>query len=314
MKRKPNCFILGAPKCGSTSLAMYLADHPNVFMCDPKEPNFWAPEIAKDDALPGYYGTTLDDYLSLFAGASDAQRVIVDASTSYIWSESAVASIHGFDPQAKYIVLLRDPTDLTFSLHQEELYAFNEPVPDFETAWKLQDERLRGRQLPPGLTSPMKLQYRRIASLGTHLERALSIIPRERLLILFLDDMRTDPLGMYRRTLEFLGLPYLGKSDFEVFNKAKEHRFPLMMKLLWQPTGPVATAMNGAKKVAIGLGLKGLRSGVVKRLTKERQSASMPAELQERLKNDFEIEVEKIESITGRELASWKPAAVLQPS
>ena len=63
--KKPNLFIVGAPKCGTTALSEYLRQHPNVFMTNPKEPNFFA-----DDMPKRYIAKTIDDYISLYSKSS----------------------------------------------------------------------------------------------------------------------------------------------------------------------------------------------------------------------------------------------------
>ena len=73
--RKPNFFIVGAPKCGTTALSEYLREHPQVFMSRPKEPHHFATD------MPRYRFTKNEaDYLDLFSGADDSHTAIGEAS------------------------------------------------------------------------------------------------------------------------------------------------------------------------------------------------------------------------------------------
>jgi len=71
---KPNFFIIGAPKCGTTSLATYLGMHPNVFMCSPKEPHYFSTDINWQLVK------NKNDYLKLFAKATNDNFAIGEGS------------------------------------------------------------------------------------------------------------------------------------------------------------------------------------------------------------------------------------------
>jgi hypothetical protein len=142
----PNFFIAGAPKSGTTSLYHYLGQHPQIYMSPVKEPHYFAPEIrlerlserlrarAERDArvLREYLDGPMRDqrfggpvtewqgYLKLFAHA-DGQKAIGEASVCYLWSESAAANIQGQIPNARIIVVLRNPTDMAFSMYLQSV-------------------------------------------------------------------------------------------------------------------------------------------------------------------------------------------------
>jgi len=84
--KKPNFFILGAPKCGTTSLAMWLSEHPNIFMCPIKEPHYF-----NTDGLQRI--KTLEQYESLFTDAKPEHVAVGEASTHYLYSKEAVPRI-----------------------------------------------------------------------------------------------------------------------------------------------------------------------------------------------------------------------------
>ncbi len=103
--RKPDFFIIGAPKCGTTALATYLAEHPNIQLSDPKEPHYFC----KDLKAGGPPVASDKDYVRRFfpgleeSGASAAG----EASVWYLYSDVAVRNILRFQPDAKFIVMLR---------------------------------------------------------------------------------------------------------------------------------------------------------------------------------------------------------------
>lgn len=142
----PNFFLAGAPKSGTTSLHHYLDQHPEIYMSPVKETNYFASEIrlerfseslrprAEQDApkLRKYldgdirekrFGgiiTGWSDYLKLFERAG-VERAIGEASVCYLWSESAPANIAKRIPDAKIILVLRNPVETVFSMYLQSL-------------------------------------------------------------------------------------------------------------------------------------------------------------------------------------------------
>ena len=151
---KPNFFIIGAPKCGTTALSEYLREHPNIYMCTPKEPHYFDYDFEQYREVE-----TLDEYLGLFEAATTEHIAIGEASACYLYSSVALEDIYQFAPQAKIIVMLRNPVDLAYSYHSQLLYASDENVPDFEQAWRLQDIRREGKKIPPRCRDSALLQY-----------------------------------------------------------------------------------------------------------------------------------------------------------
>jgi hypothetical protein len=104
--KKPDFFIVGAPKCGTTSLSEYLKQHPEIFMSEPKEPHFFGTD------LESYWGGRFEryrdvhKYLSLFANVQDEIRV-GEASPWYLYSKRAAEEIKQFNPASRIIILLR---------------------------------------------------------------------------------------------------------------------------------------------------------------------------------------------------------------
>src|SRR5210317_560697 len=113
---KPNFFILGAPKCGTTSLAYWLSQHPNVYVSPDKEPLHYSTDF------PASTPHSERSYLDLFAEATEQHIAIGEASVWYLRSKDAVANIENEIPEAKYIVMLRNPVEMAPSLHWQTVF------------------------------------------------------------------------------------------------------------------------------------------------------------------------------------------------
>jgi hypothetical protein len=79
--RRPDFFIVGAPKCGTTALCSYLREHPDIFMPLWKEPHYFGTDLRRSQPVD------LETYLSYFAEAGEQLRV-GEASTSYLYSKT----------------------------------------------------------------------------------------------------------------------------------------------------------------------------------------------------------------------------------
>ncbi len=111
---KPNIFIVGTPKGGTTSLFNYLEAHPEIFIPKIKEPHYFSFREVKNT----YYKTNIIDtkemYLKLYKDVSN-EKAIGDFSSSYLYHYESAERIKAFNPSAKIIAVLRNPVDRAIS-------------------------------------------------------------------------------------------------------------------------------------------------------------------------------------------------------
>jgi hypothetical protein len=119
--RKPNLFLIGAMKSGTTYLRKLLRSHPDIFMCEPDEPSYFVDPRDLRTIWPDMWRRGLwrseDRYLRLFEAAGDA-AILGEASTNYTKRPLVMGvpeKIHAFNPQARFIYLLREPVQRTIS-------------------------------------------------------------------------------------------------------------------------------------------------------------------------------------------------------
>ncbi len=117
----PNLFLIGAPRSGTSALHRHLAKHPDIFMTQDKEPHYWLGEGNYDFAgraqnSPFWKSRpkTLEAYLSNF-DQSKAYLIRGESSTHYLYSQTAAQTIKKNIPDAKILVLLRNPILRAFS-------------------------------------------------------------------------------------------------------------------------------------------------------------------------------------------------------
>lgn len=290
---KPNFFILGAPKCGTTALAQWLGEHPNIYMPPVKEPHYYSHDLNNRQTR------TQKAYERLFKGVTTEHQAIGEASVWYLYSREAVSNILAEIPDAQFVVCLRNPVEMAYSLHGQQLVSTNEQFKKFEEAWQLQRERARGEQVPALCEDPQLLLYGPACELGKQLQRLYASCEPGKVHVLFLDDIKKDARAVYLRVLEFLGVEDDGRTQFPVVNSARRRRSYALA--------------NGVKRInhlRRKLGIPRLGTGLmlaINRLNGKRsQRNNMSDSTRRMLIEHFASDIEKIENLTGRNLDSWK--------
>ncbi|MGH7907956.1 MAG: sulfotransferase [Candidatus Binataceae bacterium] len=225
--QKPNFFLAGAAKCGTTSFSAYLAAHPLIFFSRPKEPHFFSSDFYEHSRVWSMRG-----YMRLFREAGPQHLAIGEGSVWYIASQVAVRNILEFNPRAKFIVMVRSPVQMAPSLHSQNLFDCIDDELDFERAWRLQEQRRAGEKIPFLCCEPKELFYSDRCMLGAQLARLYQQVPRERVKVIVLEDMSGNPRAAYEDALEFLGVPSDGRTEFPIKNENKVARYPGWNKML----------------------------------------------------------------------------------
>ena len=218
--RLPNFLIIGAPRCGTTSLAIWLGEHPDVFVSTPKELHFFN--------KPKNLELGLDWYREQFAAAGDAHAV-GEGTPNYMLPTPAIDAIAETLPEVRLIACLRDPVAraysnwrLSVSLGGIESRSFTEAVEQELAARRDPLERpWRTWRDTPGIG----MDYVARGDYLPQLERLCEIWGRERLHVVLFDDLSRDPHAVFAQTCEFLDVdpdvvpPTLGVN----FNSFRSH-------------------------------------------------------------------------------------------
>lgn len=310
MSRRPDLFIIGAAKCGTTSVYEYLKGHPEIYMSPAKEPRYFAPDLDSGHAHNFHYGVDLERYLSLFDGATNEKRV-GEASVRYIYSEDAPRLIHEFEPSARIVAMLRDPVEMIYSLHGQRLSQGSEDIADFETALAAEDERRAGRRVPAGLHPRLSL-YRDVARFGEQLDRWFDTFGRDGIHVIILEDFLRDPAGAFRSLLEFLEVDVTYRPSFARHNVG------------WAPRSTIVHRLTKARLpqwIAWKLLPAVAGEGRTRRLVRTYQHSQLyrrprkrqplRPELRRQLEEDLAPDVARLSELLGRDLAHfwWRQSA-----
>jgi hypothetical protein len=225
---KPNLFLVGAPKCGTTAWVKYLGSHPDIYFCRVKEPHHFSYDFPKWRWFPDR-----EEYLALFRDSGDAP-VVGEGSVRYLYSSVAAREIHAFNPDAKILILLRDQEDFLPSVHNQQLYNRDEAIENFELAWRLSGKRAPD-SVPACCREASFLDYAAMGRFHEQVERYFNVFPAEQIRVIAFRDWITDPRLTYLDILRFLGLEDDGRVDFPPINEAKYHKSRRLASLTQNP-------------------------------------------------------------------------------
>ena len=184
----PNLFLIGACRSGTTSLGRFLSGHPQVIWSNPSSNGYFA-----DDIENYRYIRTEQDYLACYGSALGSTAYAGEGTTWYLYSQTAVRNILEFNPQAKFLAILRNPVEQLPSFHNILLTQGNEDVIDFEQAWNLRTERRANRHIPSKCSDYRFLDYGRTACYGTQVQRVFDLAGQDRVKVLLYEDYVATP-------------------------------------------------------------------------------------------------------------------------
>jgi hypothetical protein len=307
--RFPDFFLVGAPRCGTTALSRYLDANPQVCFSRPKEPHYFSLTAAR----PG--GEDLEaSYLSrYFAHHRAEHRAIGEGSVSYLYAPHAIERIRRVNPRATFIAILRNPLEMLPSYHLRMRYILAEDVPDFATAWSLQEARARGEKVPRRCPDPRMLAYRQVASFGAQVEDLYRTAGRDRCLVLVFDDLARDPGAVYRQVLAFIGVDDDGRTSFPSKLSSRIYRSRWLQQILYAVASrsgraPGPTARRRATRNKRPSGRKALLSRVARWNRIRARPAPLDPVMRDTLVDTFARDVATLSRLLDRDLGHWLKA------
>lgn len=206
--KKPNLFIVGQTRSGTTSLKEYLNGHPDVYIYHAGKGFFGygKSEIKSDE-----------EYCNLFREFQN-KKIIGEKCSDYLHCPISAEKIKNFSPDAKIIIILRNPVDMMYSLHN---WQYNmetvETIADFEEALKIEEKRKHERTQNPYAYHP-HIFYQELADYYTQVKRYIDHFGRINVKVIILEEFVKNPKKTYLEVLEFLELDSNYVPDFDQHN------------------------------------------------------------------------------------------------
>ncbi len=195
--KKPNLFIVGPQRSGTTSLHNYLGEHLEIFMSELKEPGFFS------DFKSTQVVKTLKEYQKLFKDVKN-ERIIGESTPWYISSPNAPKKLYKFNPKAKIIIMVRDPNEGLLSLFKTLLLRGD--IRDDVLYWEIYNHKI-------------------------NIDRFKKVFPSNQILLIDFKDFTKNTKKVYQRVLKFLKCKYDGKEDFPLRGKSYKPKSKILNNL-----------------------------------------------------------------------------------
>jgi hypothetical protein len=318
----PLVCIAGAPRCGTTSLAEFMRAHPDICFSRIKEPHFFSRfDLSKlsDEALRS---TVTHSYLERFFRRTGQEVVLAEGSVSYFYAAERMRPLLRLWPDAKFIVMLRDPLTLLPSLHRRLLYLGDETVTDFAQAWRLNGDRAAGRKIPRTCLDPRMLRYDEVGRLGKHLSEFLKVVGRNRCLVILHEDFAADPAAVYRRVQQFVGVCPIEPPEQRIHRASAGYRIGWLQRLLYRPPIVTRAILRRTPKQDAVLSVRDRNSSRIERLARRirRQLVRwnrvpapptvVPADIRREISELLADDIELLSALIGRNLDHWVDGAL----
>ena len=287
MPALPTFFIIGAPKAGTTSLHLYLDQHPQVQMSANKEPRFFA---GPENGIPYAPGriSTLREYEALF---DPTLPVRGEASTDYAIHprrEGVPDRIKRLVPEARFLYLVRDPIERLISHYRMRVAFLGERRTPSEALSDLSDR-----------SSP----YVWPSLYASQLERYLGSFDQERILVVDQADLLSDRRRTLSEIFSFLSVdPSVTSERFdERLSDSREWRTysPLYSRIVDRYVAPATRWVpTGVRRAA--------RRSLDRRLWAALETPSLEGKLDERMRTMFGGEAERLRALTGKSFSTWR--------
>ena len=298
MGRFPEFIVIGAARSGTTALHSYLSQHPHIFMPAEKEPNFFSFEgedlkcVGPGADFINNSITDLEKYQNIFAQVPES-TTCGEASPLYLFVPKTAERIKHHIPQARLIVLLRNPIEQAYS---HFLYATKQAVesePDFVKALNLEEKRLSDGWQP-------LFGYSRFPRYAEQLERFFEHFPKDRMFIRTYEDFQEDPERILRELFGFIGVDPEFQPDMSNRPNAggvpKNRAFQdFLMK-----SNPITRAIGYVVPQGLRLAIRDKMSAM-----NLKEKEGMPDEARRILKDRLSDEIRALEKLIDRDLSAW---------
>lgn len=292
----PNMIIVGAPKGGTTTLHYVLAQHPEVFMSEIKEPGFfWS--YGQEVRLHGPSAillkhrviSQLESYQALFEGVT-SEKVVGESSASYMFHPRSPQLLHQFIPNAKLVFILRQPADRAFSSYTQYLRDGVEPCSDFAEAVEQEKQGLRdhwtfGRHLQYGFYHQAFQAY-------------LEYFDSQQMHISLFDDLRSDPYGLMKGLFQFLEVDNTFVPDMTHHHNVSGVIGNPLIRAFWIQTNRLRAAIRP-------LTTQKMRHTFSEWVFSSAKKPEFSPELRLELTEYYRKDIEQLQNFLGRDLSQW---------
>jgi Sulfotransferase family len=296
----PNFLVLGTAKAGTSSLYVYLRQHPQVFLSPTTELNFFAHEgrdlnfsgpgdveYIRSDSLVATY----DEYCKQFLHVS-GETAVGEISTHNLYSAQAPAVIKRYLPDVKMIAMLRHPVDRAFSAFSHMVRDGREETKDFRMALAREPERIRSNWEP-------LWHYKSMGFYGNQLSRYFDTFDRNQIRVYVYDDFVARPLEVVQDIFGFIGVDRSFVPDMSERHNVSTILHSRQLNEMMMGKSVVRSVL---RKLVPPRARSRVRSSILKHNTRRIRLAQ---DVRDELANVYRADIGLLERLIDRDLSHW---------
>ncbi|MDR4506877.1 MAG: sulfotransferase domain-containing protein [Candidatus Brocadiaceae bacterium] len=298
--RLPNFLIVGAPKCGTTSIASCMNQHPDIYISPIKEPKFITAQFIRfplkgpgDDFVENFTVKNFELYKKLFRKVKQ-EKAIGDASVDNLFFyKQAIPVIRNFLGDVKIIIVLRKPQDRAFSAYKNMLRDLRETL-SFEEALEMETKRKQQNYEYLWLYKEVGFYYQQVKAYFEDFSQVKVFI---------LEEFKNNNLGLLRQIFSFLEVdPDFIPARNMNLNVSGAPRYRCI-QWFFKPTGFKGrmykySVMNGIPQEMLFTWIEILRHMNIQQIT-------MKAATKNYLTNLYQKDILKLEKVLKKDLSRW---------
>ena len=286
--KKVDFFIVGAPKAGTTSLYHYLNEHSEIEMSSQKEPDFFSDQSLQKKKL--YYDKNRIDTLEKYNSLFEREDVILrgDSSVSYLFYEDVPHKIITYNPDAKIIIMLRNPIDRAFS-HYLMDYSLGLISESFETIIQKQSKHKNANLFYQ--------QYIQVSEYSKQIKRYLEVFSKENIHFIDYEDFKNDSSDVVNSVFLFLGV----NDDFQPYLKKKYNTYTAPKNSLIR----YVYSFVACRKMVANILSKNLSKTIRNLLFRSDKKPQLTELTRNFLIKHFESDVRELSELLNKDFTKW---------
>ena len=294
----PNTFLIGAQKAATTSLYSWLSQHPEI--CAPMTVKDYA-FFTRDD----FFNNGLESLSRFYEEDFNGEKIVLQGSVHYIYFEKALKRIQNEFPDAKFLLVLRNPVERAISAY-EYAVKFNYETLGIEAAFAAEEDR----KTDPDNRVRSELTYKSHGLYYKQIKTFLKYFSEEQLKVILYEDIANQPERVVKNTFGFLNVNDSFKPNLESMNQTGRVKNKTFQKLAFgnskfrnfitRKVMPLFLSQKAKDK---------LRWKMIHLNTKDSGQdylSGLDPQFRRELNDFFKKDIEALEHFLSRDLSHWK--------
>lgn len=293
----PNTFLIGAQKAATTSVYSWLSQHPDI--CAPMSVKDYA-FFTRDD----FFEKGLDHLSNFYKEEHNNEKIVLQGSVHYIFFEKALKRINRFNPNAKFILILRNPIERALSAYEYAI-KFDYENLSINEAFKKEDERMTSTDH----RTLSELTYKNHGLYYEQIQIFLKYFKRNQLKVVLYEEV-SNPELLTSELFKFLNVDSKFTPEYKAMNITGKVKSQTIQKVFLGDNKVKNWLVHNVANKLLSQDLKAKLRWKIIHLNTNKNKVDYLEQLNSDLKNDllsfFKDDIDKLELFLSKDLSHWK--------